>query len=197
MGVRLVIAHETTKGRRWDETKIKNLTGGDKLTARFMRGDFFDFDPQFKLMIAGNHKPVLRTVDEAIRRRLLLVPFTVQIPEHERDPDLTQKLEPEWPAILRWMTDGCLEWRRIGLQVPQIVRDTTDSYLADEDTLQHWIDECLERDPNVDTYTRDLFAHWKTWCEPRNFRYGTEKAFVENMADKDSADACTTKRDDP
>jgi putative DNA primase/helicase len=118
LGARLVTAQETTKGRRWDETKIKNLTGGDKLSARFMRQDWFDFVATFKLLIAGNSKPSLRTVDEAIRRRFLLVPFTVQIPKHERDLNLTRKLEPEWPAILRWMIDGCLEWRRSGLMVP-------------------------------------------------------------------------------
>src|SRR5262249_30247609 len=87
-GFRLVVAQETEKGRRWDETKIKSLTGGDKMTARFMRQDFFDFTPTFKLFIIGNHKPRLDTVDEAMRRRLLLVPFTVQIPPEERDPDL-------------------------------------------------------------------------------------------------------------
>src|SRR5262245_17946065 len=92
MGARLVVAQETQKGREWDESKIKMLTGGDKLTGRFMRGDFFDFKPTHKLLISGNHKPSLRNVDEAIRRRFLLVPFTVQIPVPERDPELVEKL---------------------------------------------------------------------------------------------------------
>ena len=113
-GARLVIAQETQKGRRWDKAKIKNLTGGDKLTARFMRGDFFDFSPTHKLMIMGNHVPRLRSVDEALRRRFLLVRFTVCIPPAERDPQLADKLKAEWPAILRWMIDGCVEWWRDG-----------------------------------------------------------------------------------
>jgi putative DNA primase/helicase len=104
-GVRLAIAHETQQGRRWDEAKLKTLTGGDKLTARFMRQDFFDFTLTHKFMISGNHKPSLTGVDEAIRRRLLLVPFTVQIPPEERDPALSEKLKAEWPAILRWMIE--------------------------------------------------------------------------------------------
>jgi putative DNA primase/helicase len=94
-GARLVVAHETQKGRRWDEAKIKNLTGGDKITGRFMRGDFFDFKPTHKFMIAGNHKPSFRAVDEAIRRRFLLVPFTVCIPDEDRDPKLADKLKAE------------------------------------------------------------------------------------------------------
>jgi putative DNA primase/helicase len=184
-GVRLVVASETTKGRAWDEAKIKNLTGGDKLTGRFMRGDFFDFDPNHKLLITGNHKPSLRNVDEAIRRRLLLVPFTVSIPENERDPELADKLKAEWPAILRWMVDGCLEWRKRGLVVPTIVRDATDQYFADQDTIEQWIEEWIEIDPRVEfTATRDLYKCWKGWCEERNLPPGTEQALSDSLADR-------------
>jgi len=99
-GARLVTATETEEGRRWAEARIKQLTGGDPVKARFMRQDFFEFLPQFKLFIAGNHKPALRGVDEAMRRRLHLIPFTVTIPPAERDPGLTDSLRAEWPAIL-------------------------------------------------------------------------------------------------
>src|SRR5262249_4218667 len=162
-GARLVVAQETQKGRRWDETKIKALTGGARITARFMRQDFFDFDPTFKLFIVGNHKPRLHTVDEAMRRRLLLVPFTVQIPLAERDPNLLQKLKPERPAILRWCINGCLDWQRVGLAPPAIVQDATAAYFADQDTLQQWLDECTE-DGGAAAFTRsaELFASWKS-----------------------------------
>jgi putative DNA primase/helicase len=183
-GARLVVAQETQKGRRWDETKIKALTGGDKITARFMRQDFFDFTPTFKLFIAGNHKPRLHTVDEAMRRRLLLVPFTVQIPPAERDPDLLQKLEPERPAILRWCINGCLEWRRIGLAPPAVVQDATAAYFADQDTLQQWLDECThDAGPLAFTRTSDLFASWKSWNEERNLKPGSANGLSEALTD--------------
>ena len=124
-GARLVVGSEVETGRTWAESKIKSLTGGDRLQGRFMRQDFFEFDPQFKLMVVGNNKPSLRGVDEAIRRRLHLIPFTVTIPPAERDPELPEKLKAEWPAILRWAIDGCLAWQREGLNPPPAVRDAT------------------------------------------------------------------------
>ena len=193
-GARLVVAHETQKGRRWDESKIKTLTGGDKLTGQFMRGDFFDFKPTHKFLIAGNHKPSFRSVDEAIRRRFLLVPFTVCIPEKDRDPKLGDKLKAEWPAILRWMVDGCLEWRRHGLMIPDIVRTATDDYLADQDTIGQWADERLEKaTPDAFVKTRDLFMNWKQWCDDRNLFAGTETAFADTLKDRGYVQRRTNK----
>jgi putative DNA primase/helicase len=183
-GARLVVAHETQKGRRWDEAKIKNLTGGDRLAARYMRGEWFDFRPTHKLLIVGNHKPSLSSVDEAIRRRFLLVPFTVQIPPHERDPQLTDKLEPEWPAITRWIVDGTLKWRETGLMVPKIVRDATREYLADQDAIEQWLGECVDTYPDAFVKTAELFASWKIWAERRNLAVGTVTAFAESLVDK-------------
>src|SRR5262249_48162159 len=184
-GARLVMAQETKKGRRWDEAKIKSLTGGDKITARFMRQDFFDFTPTFKLFICGNHKPRLDSVDEAIRRRLLLVPFTVQIPVDERGQGLAEKLEAEWPAIPRWVIDGCLEWQRIGLAPPPIVLDATAAYFRDEDILQQWLDECVE-DGGQFAFSRttDLFLSWQGWCETRNLKQGSERALSGTLVDR-------------
>lgn len=102
---------ETEEGRRWAESKIKSLTGGDRISARFMRQDFFEFTPIFKLVVAGNHKPGLRSVDEAIRRRFHLVPFTVTIPVEERDGTLGERLKAELPGIMAWAISGCLEWQ--------------------------------------------------------------------------------------
>jgi putative DNA primase/helicase len=156
------------------------------LTGRFMRGDFFDFKPTHKFMIAGNHKPSFRTVDEAIRRRFLLVPFTVCIREDDRDPKLAEKLKAEWPTILRWMVDGCLEWQRVGLMVPDIVRNATDEYLADQDTVGQWADEWIEPDKGQFAFvkTRDLFKSWKQWCDDRNLSPGTETSFADTLKDR-------------
>ena len=184
-GYRLVVAQETEKGRRWDETKIKTMTGGDKMTARFMRCDFFDFVPKFKLWIVGNHKPRLDNVDEAMRRRMLLVPFMVQIPAEERDPDLSAKLKAEWPAILRWALDGCAEWQRIGLAAPKIVTDATDEYFDDQDLIKQWIEDRLQDGgPSAFTPLSQLFAAWKLWCDERNLRPGTSQALSDALVDR-------------
>ena len=134
-GRRLVTAIETEEGRRWAESRIKALTGGDKISARFMRADFFEYTPAFKLVIAGNHKPGLRSVDEAIRRRFHLIPFTVTIPEEKRDPDLFEKLSKEWPGILDWMINGAMHWQESGLRPPEAVTAATKAYLEAEDAL--------------------------------------------------------------
>lgn len=183
-GKRLVVAQETQEGRRWNETKLKALTGGDVQTARFMRQDFFDFKPTFKLFIAGNHKPSLSNVDEAIRRRLLLVPFSVCIPPAERDPHLQEKLKAEWPAILRWIVHGCLEWQRIGLASPTIVRDATDEYFSGEDVFGQWLDdECdveIGNDWKWET-VGGLFTAWTAYATQANEEPGTIKGFSEQM----------------
>src|SRR5262249_43267374 len=184
-GYRMAVGQETEKGRRWDEAKIKSTTGGDKMTARFMRQDFFDFVPKFKLWIVGNHKPRLENVDEAMRRRMLLVPFLVQIPPEERDPSLPEKLKAEWPAILRWMLDGCLEWQQIGLAPPAIVTEATDAYFDDQDLIKQWLEECTTEDiPTAFIATSALFASWKNWTEQRGLSAGSAKALQEALCDR-------------
>jgi len=161
------------------------MTGGDKMTARFMRCDFFDFTPKFKLWVVGNHKPRLDNVDEAMRRRMLLVPFLVQIPVEQRDPDLPEKLKAEWPAILRWMVDGCLEWQQIGLAAPRIVTEATEEYFEDQDTMRQWLDECTEDGgPFAFTPTNQIFASWKTWCDQRNLKPGSGNALSDALVDR-------------
>jgi P4 family phage/plasmid primase-like protien len=164
-GARLVTSIETEQGRRWAESRLKALTGGDKISARFMRQDFFEFIPQFKLVVAGNHKPSIRTIDEAMRRRLHLVPFTVTIPPKRRDKTLPERLLAERDGILAWAVQGCLEWQRIGLQPPPAVTAATEEYFEAEDALGRWLDECCLRGPNHAETSDALFASWKAWAE--------------------------------
>jgi putative DNA primase/helicase len=176
-GVRLAIGSETEEGKRWAEAKIKSLTGGDPIPARFMRQDFFEFAPAFKLFVIGNHRPSLRGVDEAMRRRLHLVPFSVTIPEPERDPDLFEKLRMEWPAVLRWCIDGCLAWQRDGLRPPDAVKVATTDYLEAEDALTLWMEEVAEPDPAAWESCGSLFGSWKRWADVAGEFVGSQKRF--------------------
>ena len=185
-GARLVTAVETEAGRRWAESKLKMLTGGDKIAARFMRQDFFEFVPQFKLIVAGNHRPGLRSIDEAIRRRLHLVPFTVTIPEDERDDQLPEKLRGERPGILAWAIEGSVDWAGEGLAPPEAVRNATDDYLAAEDSLGQWLsDSCLDDpDPEAWTSAAALFDDFKRWSERAGERPGNVKQFSQALAQR-------------
>jgi putative DNA primase/helicase len=180
-GARLVTAVETEEGRTWAESKLKAITGGDEISARFMRQDFFCFTPSFKLMIGGNHKPRLRSVDEAMRRRFHLIPFAVTVPLAERDKDLAEKLKAEWPAILRWMIDGCLIWQRDGLNPPQAVIDATNKYLETEDSIGTWIEDRCECKISYQDTSASLFASWKAWAELNGEFVGSQKQFAEKL----------------
>ncbi len=183
-GARLAIGSETEDGKRWAEARIKSLTGGDRIAARFMRQDFFEFSPQFKLFVTGNHMPSLRGVDKAIRRRLHFVPFTVTIPDSEINKELGKELEAEWPAILRWMIDGCLAWQRDGLNPPAIIRDATDQYLDHEDPVLQFFEDCGHRDPNAWESSADIWNRWKSWAESTGEYVGTRNRFTTKLKEK-------------
>ena len=179
-GARFVAAIETEQGRRWAESKVKSLTGGDKISARFMRQDFFEFFPQFKLFVAGNHKPAIRNIDEAMKRRLHLIPFTITVPPERRDKLLQHKLLAERDGILAWAVQGCLDWQRLGrLDPPQQVVEATEEYFEAEDALGRWLDERCVRDANAKSLTAELFADWKQWAESTGEFAGSQKRFAD------------------
>jgi putative DNA primase/helicase len=182
VGRRIVTATETEGGKRWAEAKLKALTGGDRVSARFMCRDYFDFTPQCKFVISGNHKPSLNSVDEAMRRRFNLIPFNVTIPEKERDPELGEKLKNEWPQILKWMIDGCLEWQEHGLDAPASVRDATRTYLAGQDTIKNWLEECTV-EADAETPSATLFASWREWCDANGEFAGSSRTFSQRLTD--------------
>lgn len=161
-GARMVTATETDAGSRWNEPRIKALTGRDKVAARFMRRDEFEFMPTFKIVIVGNHRPGLKTVGEDMRRRLHLVEFPDVIPEEERDRGLPEKLQAEYPQILHWMIEGCLAWQEMGLGKPERVAVDTDAYFQAIDVLGGWIDDCVERVQGVSAKVSDCY---KSYCQ--------------------------------
>ena len=183
-GARVASAIETGTGRGWDEPKVLMLTGGDRISARLMRQDFFDFVPQFKLWIAGNHKPGLRSVNEAIRRRVNLVPFTVTIPRDKRDARLGEKLKDEWPGILAWMVEGCLQWQQQGLAPPAAVTEATDAYLEAQDLIAQWLEDCCEVGKTLSEPSSLLFASWSSWCEAAGEKPGRQREFNDGLEQK-------------
>lgn len=181
-GARMVTASETEEGRAWAESRIKQMTGGDRISARFMRQDFFEFVPQFKLTIVGNHKPVLRNVDEAARRRFLIVPFERK-PESP-DRELERKLIMEAGGILQWMVDGCLDWQANGLTKPASVLAATEEYFSDQDLFSHWLaEECVCEPGNVERSetSSTLFKSWRDYAAIGGASPGTQQSFKDQM----------------
>jgi putative DNA primase/helicase len=186
-GVRFLMATETEEGRRWNEAKIKAMTGGDSVRARFMRQNSFEYDPQFKIVVSGNAQPAVKTVDPAMRRRLQLVPFVVEITEAERsDGDFEPRLiRDEGGAILAWMLDGFEEWRKHRLSPPDKVITASAEYFEEQDTLAQWVEECCELcDAAVFTYTSVLFQSYAKFCQNANERPGTQNGFGRKLANK-------------
>lgn len=178
-GARLVVSQETEEGIPWAEARIKSVTGGDPITANHMRQDPFTYVPQFKLAISGNHKPGLTSVDQAIRARFNLVPFTVTIPVGERDPTLDEKLWHEAPAILWWAVQGCLDWQKDRLNAPAIVSEATAEYFDSEDAVSLWIADCCVK--KADELSGVLFKSWMSWAIKAGEKPGSHKAFGRMM----------------
>ena len=176
-GARLVTASEIEEGRRWAESRIKMLSGGDTISARFMRQDFFSFSPTFKLIVAGNHRPGIRNVNAALRRRLHVIPFSESVPEGDRDRKLAAKLKDEWPGILRWAIEGCLAWHSDGLDAPPAVNSAVEDYFAAEDVVGRWMEERCNLDQELKCTTAKLFANWKAWAEQAGEYPGSTKRF--------------------
>jgi putative DNA primase/helicase len=164
-GARLVTAAEAECNRQLAEALVKQLTGGDKITARFLHKEFFEFIPTFKFFLGVNHKPVIKGTDHAIWRRIRLIPFNVTIPTAEQDRLLPAKLEAERAGILRWMVEGCLAWQQEGLEPPGAVTNATEDYRERMDTVGAFIDECCIQDSELKTASRGLYEAYTKWSE--------------------------------
>lgn len=180
-GARLVIGSELPKGKTWDDSVIKDLTGGDVITARYMRGDYFDFSPQLTLFIAGNNMPSFRGVDEAIRARVVLIPFKVTIPAENRDMHLLDKLRAEAPQILQWVITGAAMWAQYGLHVPARVAAASAEYFDQEDTLGQFLND--ETDAVVGHFipAQDIHQRFTQWCEGQGLTAWTQNTLVKEL----------------
>jgi len=144
--------------------------------------DFFTYSPQFKLVIAANHKPMLQNVDEAMRARLHLIPFTVTIPKDQRDPDLQDKLKAEWSGILQWAIDGALQYQKTGLAPPEAVTSATQEYFSDQDTFAQWLeDRCDIGGVDFWEIPSRLFASWQEYARAANLAPGSRPSLKERL----------------
>ncbi len=166
-GRRFISAIESEGERRLAEVLIKQLTGGDTITARFLFGEYFDFKPTFKIWLAANHKPNIRGTDYAIWRRIKLIPFNVTIPEEKRISKtiLMDTFKKELPGILTWAAQGCLEWQKNGLQTPEEIKSATNGYREEMDFIGAFLGECCILTPEVRSKASDLYGVYKKWCE--------------------------------
>ncbi|MFQ3845099.1 phage/plasmid primase, P4 family [Staphylococcus pseudoxylosus] len=181
-GARLVTTTEPNEGERFDEGLLKQLTGGDRVSARKLYENEFEFTPQFKLWMATNHKPYVRGRDEGIWRRFVIIPFDKQIPLHEIDRDLTKKLKRELPAIMRWCVDGFLEWQRVGLSEPKIIKEQRDEYRVEMDSIASFINDCCELNPMQKIKSSELFSAYDRWAKDNNQHIMSSTKFGREMA---------------
>jgi putative DNA primase/helicase len=183
-GARFVSAAEVEKGRRLAESKVKQLTGRDTVTARFLFGENFDFKPEFKLWLSTNNKPVIQGTDDAIWDRIRLIPLTQRFDGNKADPKLLDKLRHEIAGVFAWMVEGCLEWQEHGLQEPKTVTDATKQYREEMDTLASFLDEVCVMGSHYRVLAERLYQRYAMWCDNSGERKDPKKAFVARLEER-------------
>jgi putative DNA primase/helicase len=181
-GARGVFANETEAGSQWAEARIKAMTGGDPISARFMRQDFFTFQPQFKLLIVGNHAPAIKNVDEALRRRFNIIPFLHKPtrPDHL----LEERMKEEAGAIFGWMIDGCMDWQENGLGRPKAIVEATDDYFAGQDVFGQWLEDACDLGREFSDTPTALFDAWARYSKANGETSGSLKSFSSELANR-------------
>lgn len=182
-GKRIVTAIESGEGRRLDEDRTKWLTGGDRIAARHMRQDFFEFEPSHTILLATNYKPTIRGTDDGIWRRIRLWPFNVKFEEDEQDLGLDAKLENELPGILTWAVRGGLDWQSTGLCAPDAVVAATTQYRKDEDRLGDFIDEHCVCEPTAVVASVDLYSSYRAFSEASGEKPLSQKRFGAQLTE--------------
>lgn len=183
-GARLVTTTEPNDGVRLDEGLVKQLTGGDKVTARHLYGNEFEFEPEFKIWMATNHKPIIRGTDDGIWRRLKMIPFQYQIPDKKVDKNLKHKLRKELPAILNWAVEGALKWQKEGLKNPRVVEEANKEYRTEMDVTELFIQECCDVDESYSIQAKVLYQTYKDWAKENGQYEMSNTKFGKEMGNK-------------
>lgn len=182
-GLRFVTASETSESRRLNEARVKAITGGDPVTARFLFGEYFTYQPTYKVWLAMNHKPIITGVDEGIWRRIRLVPFTVSFKGRE-DKTLAQTLAAEKQGILAWAVQGALKWQAGGLTDPRAVMAATEEYRQESDILAHFLADCTIEKDGASVRGGDLYNAYKTWCKDNGEKELSGTTFGRRMKER-------------
>ncbi|WP_445505795.1 phage/plasmid primase, P4 family [Niallia sp. 03091] len=180
-GARFVSAVESEEGQQLSEALVKQITGGEKMSARFLRQEYFEFTPEFKVFFTTNYKPIVKGGDNGIWRRIKLIPFTVTIPEEKVDADLPEKLKKEMPGILNWVVQGCLKWQAEGLKDPKAVKEATDNYREDMDILGPYLEENCTIHPSEKIEAKSLYENYTKWCYQNNEMELKNRAFYRQL----------------
>lgn len=183
-GARMVAAVEGPEGKTLDESAIKHLTGDDRIAARFLYKEVFEFDPTHKIFLATNHRPIIKGTDLGIWRRLHFIPFSVTIPENKIDKNLSKKLERELPGILNWAIEGCLDWQKEGLHIPETMDLAKEDYRKEMDSIGNWInDNCITHD-NATAKATPLYEDYINWSKTQGEHLISNKVFKNRMLEK-------------
>ena len=181
-GSRFVTVAEPEENVRLNEQLIKQMTGGEQLTARFLYGNEFQFKPVFKLWIGTNHKPIIRGTDDGIWRRVILIPFIVKIAKENVDKNLSFKLRKELPLIMKWAVDGCIAWQKEGLKKPLCIQKATDEYREEMDGLLQFVTDCIELDESDQIKASELYAVYERWAVDNNAYCMTNSKFGKDFS---------------
>lgn len=185
---RFVSAVESEEGEKLQESLVKTITGGEPILARFLRQEFFEFIPEFKVFFTTNHKPIIGGVDEGIWRRVKIIPFTLNLKPHERDKKLEEKLSLEMSGILNWAIEGCLKWQQSGLNEPKVVVDATGNYKEEMDILAPFLDEiCYTDEPKNEAIrieAKELYSVYDSWCFKSGERRIGNRSFYRMLETK-------------
>ncbi|MBI9103775.1 MAG: hypothetical protein JEY99_15270 [Spirochaetales bacterium] len=182
-GTRFVSAMEAERGMKLAEAIIKRLTGNDAVSARFLYGEYFEFIPTFKIFMATNHKPKIGGMDNAIWRRIKLIPFSATFTKDQQDPALPEKLEKELPGILAWMVEGCLKWFKEGLGEPPEVKHATDEYRQEMSAVESFLELCCTREEHAIIQSSHLYEAYKKWSEKNNEYLLSQRSFSMRLSE--------------